>query len=38
VFAAEQAGDLCMAEQLCYRALVNVDWGNLGPELKSERL
>jgi tetratricopeptide (TPR) repeat protein len=23
---------------MCYRALVNVDWGNLGPELKSDRL
>lgn len=36
--AAERSDDLCLAEQLCYRALVNVDWGRLGPELKSERL
>lgn len=36
--AAERAGDLRYAEQLCYRSLVNVDWGNLGPELKSKRL
>jgi tetratricopeptide (TPR) repeat protein len=35
---AEDAGDLATAEQACYRAAVNVDWGNLGPELKSERL
>jgi tetratricopeptide (TPR) repeat protein len=27
-----------MAEEACYRALVNVVWGNLGPELKSQRL
>lgn len=36
--AAERAGDLRNAEQLCYRSLVNVDLGNLGPELKSQRL
>lgn len=35
---ADRAGRLDVAEQACYRALVNVDWGNLGPELKSERL
>jgi tetratricopeptide (TPR) repeat protein len=35
---AEDNGDLATAEQACYRALVNVDMGNLGPELKSERL
>jgi tetratricopeptide (TPR) repeat protein len=29
---------LAAAEQACYRALVNVDSGNLGPELKSQRL
>lgn len=34
---AEQANDLCLAEQLCYRALMNVHWGNLGPKLKSQR-
>ena len=36
--AAERAGNLALAEQLCYRSLVNVDIGNLGPELKSQRL
>jgi len=35
---AEQNGRLQVAEEACYRALVNVDWGNLGPELKSRRL
>jgi len=35
---AESNGQLDIAEQACYRALVNVDWGNLGPELKSQRL
>lgn len=35
---AEENGDLRVAEELCYRAAVNVDWGNLGPELKSQRL
>lgn len=35
---AETNGRLDVAEQACYRALVNVDWGNLGPELKSQRL
>lgn len=35
---AEQAGDLKSAEQACYKALMNVDMGNLGDELKSERL
>ena len=35
---AEQNGRLDIAEEACYRALVNVDWGNLGPELKSQRL
>lgn len=36
--AAEQSGRLQVAEEACYRALVNVDWGNLDPELKSQRL
>lgn len=36
--SAERGGDLTTAEQACYRALVNVDMGNLGPELKSQRL
>ena len=35
---AEDNGRLEVAEQACYRALVNVDMGNLGPELKSQRL
>lgn len=35
---AEDNGKLDVAEQACYRALVNVDLGNLGPELKSQRL
>ena len=29
---------MAIAEQACYRALVNVDMGNLGPLLKSQRL
>jgi hypothetical protein len=36
--SAEQKGNLQSAEQLCYRAIVNVDWVKLGPELKSQRL
>lgn len=36
--ASESNGRLQVAEEACYRALVNVDWGNLGTELKSERL
>jgi hypothetical protein len=32
---AESNGKLGVTEA-CYRAAVNVDWGNLGPELKSE--
>ena len=35
---AEDNERLEVAEQACYRALVNVDMGNLGPELKSQRL
>ena len=35
---AERIGRLDVAEEACYRALVNVDWGNLGAELKSQRL
>jgi len=34
----ERQGDIQAAEQACYRALVNVDMGNLGAQLKSERL
>ena len=35
---AEQNGNLKVAEEACYRALVNTDWGNLGNDLKSEKL
>ncbi|MES9898530.1 MAG: tetratricopeptide repeat protein [Sedimenticola sp.] len=35
---AERNGRLDIAEEACYRALVNVNWGNLGPGLKSQRL
>ena len=35
---AERNNRLDVAEQACYRALVNVDIGNLGSELKSNRL
>ncbi len=34
---AYREGLLDVAEQACYRAAVNVNLGNLGPELKSER-
>lgn len=34
----EKSGNLSAAEEACYRAAVNVDWGNLGPEQKSEKL
>lgn len=35
---AESNGRLDVAEEACYRALVNVDWGNLGLDLKSQAL
>ena len=35
---AERRGDLELAEQSCYRALVNVEWGNLGKEQQSQNL
>jgi hypothetical protein len=35
---AEGNRNLSVAEEACYRALVNVDIGNLGPELKSQKL
>jgi len=35
---AEHKGQLGVAEEACYRALANVDMGNLGPELKSQKL
>lgn len=34
---AYREGFLDIAEEACYRAAVNVNLGNLGPELKSER-
>jgi len=36
--SAEKQGRLQVAEAACYRALVNVEVGNLGAELKSQRL
>jgi hypothetical protein len=36
--SAEQHSQLALAEEACYRAVKNVDWGDLGPELKSQRL
>jgi hypothetical protein len=36
--AAERDNRLDVAEQACYRSLINVDIGNLGPEYKSNRL
>jgi tetratricopeptide (TPR) repeat protein len=36
--AAESAGNLALAEEACYRAVKNADWGNLSPELKSQHL
>ena len=35
---AERRGRLDAAEQACYRSLVNVDWGTLGLDQKSQRL
>ncbi len=35
---AESNGRLDVAEEACYRAMVNVDWGRLGLELKSQTL
>ncbi|MBI5612953.1 MAG: hypothetical protein HY942_07805 [Gammaproteobacteria bacterium] len=35
---AERNGRLDVAEEACYRALVNVDWGNLGEIEKSNKL
>lgn len=35
---AEQSGRLDVAEEACYRALVNVDWGNLGESQKSQKM
>jgi tetratricopeptide (TPR) repeat protein len=34
----ESAGDYYSAEQACYRAYVNTEWGNLDNELKSQKL
>jgi len=35
---AEDNNRLDIAEQACYRSLVNVDWGNLGDEQRSQRM
>lgn len=35
---AEHNHQLEVAEQACYRALVNVDWGNLGEAQKSQKM
>lgn len=35
---AERNRQLEVAEQACYRALVNVDWGNLGEVQKSQKM
>jgi tetratricopeptide (TPR) repeat protein len=35
---ALDAGRLDVAEEACDRAVINVEWGNLGDELKSERM
>jgi hypothetical protein len=35
---AENNNRLDVAEQACYRALVNVDWGNLGDFQRSQRM
>lgn len=35
---AEKDDLLVVAEEACYRAMANVEWGNLGSELKSQRL
>ena len=36
--AAESANNLALAEEACYRAVKNADWGNLSPDLKSQHL
>lgn len=35
---AERNGNLTVAEEACYRALVNVGWGNLGDIQKSQKM
>ena len=35
---AERAGNMQAASEACYRAYINVEWGNLEPEVKSEKL
>lgn len=35
---AEKAGNMQVAAEACYRAYVNVEWGNLGPGAKSQKL
>ena len=34
----EKSGDYASAEEACYRAYVNTEWGNLENELKSQKL
>lgn len=36
--SAEAAGNFALAEEACYRAVRNADWGNLSAELKSQHL
>ena len=35
---AENAGNMQLAAKACYRAYINVEWGNLEPEVRSEKL
>ena len=35
---AEREGNMQLAIEACYRAYINVEWGNLEPEIKSEKL
>jgi hypothetical protein len=35
---AERVGNMQLAAEACYRAYINVEWGNLGPEVRSEKL
>ncbi len=35
---SEREGNMSVAAEACYRAYINVEWGNLGPEQRSEKL
>ncbi len=35
---AENNGNMSVATEACYKAYINTEWGNLSPELKSEKL